>query len=81
MGVVMVGCQVMEVWGVGTRACEGVWDPVGVQKPPRVSSGGERAPWRRWNGGAVNVHPWVLLFPFRTAILEPDFYLKERKHN
>lgn len=34
----------------------------------------------RWrNGGRVDVHTRVLLFPFRSAVLEPDFHLQQKE--
>lgn len=78
VAVVVVRCQVVEVRRVGARPGEGVRDPVGVQEAPwiRPRWEGPRRRWRhRW---AVHVHPRVLLFPLRSAVLEPDFYLGKK---
>lgn len=31
-----------------------------------------------WDGGAVNIHAWILLLPFGPPILEPNLHLSLR---
>lgn len=70
---VVVVAEVLEVsvgW-LGSR--EGRWWTVmgvdGMEEGPRRYR-------RRWNRRTVYVHTWILLFPFRPTILEPNFYLR-----
>lgn len=78
VAVVVVRCQVVEVRRVGPRPGEGVRDSVGVQEAPWIRARREGPRWRRRHRWAVHVHPRVLLFPLRSAVLEPDFHLGKK---
>lgn len=53
---------------------------VRIQKAAGVGTGPEgSATVRRWHRRTVDVHAGVLLFPLGSAVLKPDFYLRERR--